>query len=673
MSESIRKKLFSGSGLIVVICLILLSAVIGDFLFRNVQIDLTENNLYTISAATKELLADLNEDITVDLYFSASLAADIPQLSTYADHVKKLLQEFVNLSKGRLVLNIIDPIPFSEAEDKATATRLQSVPINNSGEKIYFGLVARFSSGLPQISSANTIPFFHQDKEKFLEYDLAQAIYHAGLTRNPVVGLVSGIGADLSFLGAGRNNQELFATKQLERYFDVRNISLGDREELDKIDLLILIHPQDLSDYETYLLEQFILRSGKAIIFVDPHSDVALGSRNQFSGPTNESPASDLKKLFAHWGLNYDAEKVVIDAQLSLPVDIARGNTTQRIRHLGVLGLLKDNLNKDDVITESLHRINLSSVGHLSLTDSSNLTLTPLLTSSATSMLTESSRFKLLTEPQTLAHGFIPENTIYTISARISGDISSSFDKAIEPPVEANYDDPDTESDTESDTVEAESQTKEKSNNKENLDASNSVSESAENTPLHIKNGKLDAVIIADTDLLSDNLWVQVTSFLGQPIASPFASNGDFLLNAVENFTGSSGLINIRSRAGFSRPFERIDKLRRAADENVVKQEQELQTKLRETETRLGELQKHKEGNANRILSPEQEATIAKFQGDIVQTRKDLRAVRRNLNEEIDTMGTILKVCNIIVAPLVLTFLIILCNLYIRKLKRTAK
>jgi len=659
MPFSLRKKIFSGVGLGLTVVLILLGAVISNFVFRGVQLDLTEYRIYTIADATRELLSRLEQDVVLDFYFSDTMSEGSPQLRAYASHVRKILEDLTAINEKRLTLNIIDPVPFSEAEDQASVSGLQAVPIDRSGGKIHFGLVARTTSGPQQGSTDNIIAFFHQDRERFLEYELAQVIYHASLERSPVVGLVSNIGnPGFSFPGTPPS-EEPTAFTQLERSFDLRRPLLDTPGDLDEIDLLLLVHPQNLSDTETYAIEQFLLAGGKGLIFVDPHSDLSASARNPMLGPDGASAASNLNKLFTHWGLAFDPTKVVLDARLGLPVDISRGNDIQRVRHLGILGLRRDNLHTGDIVTDNLHSINLASSGHLSLAIDSLLTLTPLLTSSDTPMLTENSRLRYLVNPREMARDFTASSERYTMAVRLSGDITSAY--------------PEAPADTQGDAPEAEAPTTPQDQAATTDDTETAIADESAEPPKppreHLQGGRLDAIVVADTDILSDNMWVQINRFLGQRIATPFASNGNFLLNAVENLTGSTMLISIRSRAGFTRPFDRVEDLRRKADRVYIEREESLQLRLQETEAKLTKLQQQRDSNEANILTPEQEATLSNFQRDALDTRKQLREVRRNLTEDIDSLGTRLKFINILLSPILLTLLALLVALYRRQQK----
>ncbi len=646
-------KLFTGLGLATVIIMVLLGAVISNFLFRGIQIDLTEHKIYTLSDATRTLLENLEDEIILNFYFSASLAETTPQLRSYADHVRQTLEKLVEISAGRLRLNVTDPIPFSDAEDDANVAGLQALPANTGGDKIYFGLEAKRESEATEDGETTTlrsevIPFFLREKENFLEYDLARTIYKASLERDPIVGLVSNFGGlDMRFLG-GPPREDPMVFTQIRNTFDVREPLLEKQGELDDIDLLLLVHPQNLTELEVYYVEQFLLAGGKALIFVDPFAESA--SRNPLSGAPAESSASDFNTLFSHWGLDFDSEKAVLDADLGLSVTLASNGAQTQARHLGVLGLKANNMNPNDIVTADLAVINISSVGALDLTEASTLTLTPMLNSSKRAMLTDSNRFQFLFDPNVLAQDFSASGKSYVIAARIEGEVETAFPEG--PSLETT--DPQEETDAEDE------------------DAGSDADEEprAPDMSKHLAKGALDVIVIADTDLLADNFWVRISNFFGRRIASPFADNGNFLLNAVDNLTGSAALIDVRGREGFTRPFTRVEDLRRKADADYVRKEQELQRRLSETEKELNELQaKRDSDDATSVLTSEQEERLAQFQREAAEIRKELRAVRRDLTRDIDNLGSQLKAANIVLMPFLLTLLTLLALLYRRRFR----
>jgi ABC-type uncharacterized transport system involved in gliding motility auxiliary subunit len=344
------------------------------------------------------------------------------------------------------------------------------------------------------------------------------------------------------------------------------------------------------------------------------------------AGPTPGMPqgmpavgqGSNLPLLFEGWGVEFTSEEVVTDAKLALPISNPLGGPP--IRHYGYLGITADGMSRDDITTAELGTINLALAGNVQLAQESAATIEPLLKSSTSSMLMPASRFSFLPDPRSLQDGFVPVGEPLTVAARIGGTLASAFPDG--PP--DSGDNPDGYTD----------------------ESTAHMTESTE--PVNL-------VIVADVDMLGDSLWVQVQRFFGQQIASAFASNGAFVANALESLAGDANLVSVRSRGSFSRPFTKVDELRVRAEAQFRETEQRLQRELADTERRLGELQASREDSGSLLLTPEQQAEIDRFIDQRASIRKELRAVQRGLDEDIDNLGTLLKVINIGLVPLLIT------------------
>jgi ABC-type uncharacterized transport system involved in gliding motility auxiliary subunit len=340
--------------------------------------------------------------------------------------------------------------------------------------------------------------------------------------------------------------------------------------------------------------------------------------------------SSDLQPLLAAWGVDYDATKVIGD--LGRGLEVRTNASTGPVRHIGILGLRQADMNRKDVVTSSLESINLATVGSLAQRAGAKTTFEPLLMSSTDAEPIPAQRFNGLVDPSTLRDGFKSTGTRYTIAARITGPVDSAYPNG--PPDQKPVAGPPIAHLTKS------------------------------STPANI-------VVIADTDLLMDYLWVQQRQFLGQRIAQPFANNGDLIANILDNLGGSSALISIRGRASFSRPFERIDALKRQADERLRAKAMELQSELQQTEGKLTELQSKRNDQNSIMLSPEQEAELKRFTAEKTRVRKELRETQRGLDVDINRLGSELKVINIAIAPLIVAIAGVVI-LSMRRRRRTA-
>jgi ABC-type uncharacterized transport system involved in gliding motility auxiliary subunit len=603
MTTPIQRRLLTGGTLAVLAVLFVAIIVLSNVLLRGARIDLTENRLYTLSPGTLAVLAEIDEPINLYFFFSDRGTRDIPALRTYATRVRELLEEMVSRSGGKLRLSVIDPLPFSEEEDRATAFGLQAVPVGNAGETIFFGL-----AGSNSTDGQMVIPFFQPDKEAFLEYDVAKLIHSLNTTTKPVVGVVSGLPVGPGFDPQRRGMRPGWAFFQsLQELFEVRQLSPATLGAIpEEIKTVVLIHPKELSDEAEYAIDQFVLRGGRLLVFVDPNAELDESAND----PENPSAAafanrsSNLPRLFRAWGVNFDPARVVLDAAAALQVQSPTGAP---VRHLAILGYRNPNMNREDVITAELGNVNFSSAGAFAMTEGAALALEPLIQSSTEAMLAPADRLRFLADPTTLFQDFVPTGTTYVLAGRLSGNAKTAFP------------------------------------------------ERSGEAHLAESSGPVEIVVVADTDVLSDRLWVQIANFFGQQVMNAFANNGDFVVNAVDNLTGSSALISIRGRAISARPFTTVERLRRQADARFREKEQELQAELAETERKLNELQQRKDESQATVLSAEQRAELQRFQQRKVEIRRELRQVRRQLDADIESLGNWLKVINIGLVPLLLT------------------
>ncbi len=584
--------------------------VASNTLLRGMRIDLTENNLYTISPGTRRVLQSIDEPINLYYFFSDRETADIPFLRTYSTRVREMLEEFVAQSDGRLILQIIDPLPFSEDEDRATQFGLEPVNLGSLGESIFFGL-----AGSNSVGGEQTIGFFQPDKEAFLEYDLARLVYSLANPDKPVVGLLAGVSMTAGFDSQlQRVTEPWVITTQAQQLFDIRNLTPGQTDVDPEIDILWIVHPQNLAPSMLYAIDQFVLRGGRAFIFVDPFAEIDIANADPTGMAMGSS--SDLAQLFNAWGIDFSADEVVADNRLALSV--SGGFGARPVRHLGLLGLTAESMDAEDVVTSGLTSVNLGTAGYFSRRDDAEIALVPLLVSSNEAAALPASQFQFLADPSSLLDEFAPTGQTYVLAARVEGPLRTAF--------------PDGPPQPESETTDA-----------------------APPPAQLMSTEAANIILIGDVDVLSDRLWVQAQRFLGQQIVTPFANNGDFIVNALDNLAGSAELIGIRARASFSRPFTTVDELRREADAQFRQTEQQLQAQLDETEARLGDLQEARTDQGSLLMSPEQQAEIQRFLGEQVRIRSELRAVRRNLDSSIEQLGTRLRIINIGLVPLLLS------------------
>ena len=625
-----KGKSVTAIGLIVLAILFLLINMVSNNLFTSSRIDLTENELYTLTHGTRNIVKNIEEPISVYLFYSDKASEGVPQLRTYATRVIELLKEYEQLSNGKVVLNIVDPVPFSEEEDQAASFGLQAIPVGTTGENVYFGLAASNAVGDTEV-----LPFFQPQREQFLEYDVSKLLYNLGKAKKTVIGILTQLPIFGGFdVETTQMTKEWAIVAQLRQLFELKHLDIATDVIDEDVNLLMVVHPKNLSEPTQYAIDQFIMRGGKAMFFVDPHSEIDTPVRQQNSPLEVEGGrTSSLKKLFDIWGIEFDTTKVVLDRKYALTVG---GANQGQSRHYGLLAITQENIDSEDVTTSDLEVVSMGVAGALSAKEGSSIQFTPIVTSSDDVALIEATRFRFLPDLSQLSEGFEPTGEPFTLIARVQGKLDSAF-KSGRPMM---------------------SEAKE-------------VDESKYGE--HLESTKEDAnlFIVADTDMLSDRMWVQVQEFFGQQIFNAWANNGDLVINTADNFAGSSDLIGIRGRETSTRPFELVNDLRLAADQKFRSTEQRLQAELAETEQKLVDLQKVRDDSDELILSPEQEAEIKRFQQEKFKVRKELRQVRHSLDRDIEKLGSKLKFINIGLVPIIISILaLILSVVRSRKRKR---
>ena len=576
------------------------------------RVDLTADHLYTLSPGTLQIVGSLRRPLRLTLYFSEHATRDLPKLRSYEQRVRDMLQEIAARSHGRVQLQVIDPVPYSDDEASAEGAGLIPASGGSNGERIFFGLAG---STFPPDSDGDAaenaapertlaIPIFDLAREPFLEYDIAKLLYELNQSSKPHIGLISSLPVEGN---PAQGQQPWLAVQQLDQLFDVRRIDPASLKRVGAdIRVLLLIHPKHLPDDALYAIDQYVLRGGHLVVFVDPDAEMDDSPGDPATGALPDH-SSDLPRLFAAWGVRYDPHAVVLDRTHALSIELG-GNS---VSHPAMLWLDAQQLNRDDVATASLQRLDLSTAGHFDLAANATTRLIPLLQSSPEAEVVPVQRVMRASDnPSLLLQGYHPDDTRYVFAARLRGSFVSAF------PGRANQ-------------------------------------------PGHLARSAPgdEVILVADTDLLSDRLWVEQQTILGQTMMQPFANNGDFLGNLVDSLSGSSALLSIRGHSISQRPFTRVEALRNVADQKFLQKEQELEHKLAETRQRLEELQPGKAGGATGNVGAEQRQEIEQFRQRQLAINKELRDVQHQLNAEIDALGVRLKIVNIVLVPALVALL----------------
>jgi ABC-type uncharacterized transport system involved in gliding motility auxiliary subunit len=598
-----KNSVYSIGSLILLMVLFVAINILSSNLLKGLRFDLTENHLYTLSEGSRNILDQLQEPVTLYLFFSEDSSRDLPQIRSYARRVGELLEEFVNNSDGKLVLKRVDPAPFSEQEDQAAAFGLQAVPVGASGSTLYLGI-----AGSNSIDVVQAMPFLQPSKEKFLEYDLAKMISSLGNPERKTVGLLSTLAMEPGFDPMTQSSRDGWVLyDQLGQLFEIEDIPVDADALPDDLDVLLLVHPRNLGEAMLAEVEQFVLGGGHLVAFLDPFAESDRGNPGDPMAQMQAGSSSSLGSLLEAWGVSYDPTRVIGDLQF--------GAGTAGSRHIGILSVPVDGLNEGDIVTSGLELVNFSSVGWFAPLENAGTTFEALVQSSENAAPMDSSRLRFLASPADLMDGFNPTGERYALAARITGSAVASLpapDDGAEAYLAASGDD------------------------------------------------GINVLLFADTDVLTDWTWLQKQPFFGEDLVTAFADNGSLAVNAVDNMLGNRDLISIRTRASSSRPFDRVDQIRVAAEKSFRAKEERLQSELEETERKLTELQAAKGDSELTVMTPEQQLEIQRFVDRKLQIRRELRQVQHDLQRDIDQLGTRLKLLNIALIPaLVMIFALV--------------
>jgi ABC-type uncharacterized transport system involved in gliding motility auxiliary subunit len=590
--------------------------VFSNTFFKSARLDLTEQQLFTLSEGSKAIVEAVQEPIHVYFYFSEESSRELTQLRTYAARVEALLEEYASHSKGNIVVTRIDPEPFSEAEDDADAYGLQKVPVGGAGDGLYFGIVANNA-----LDGTEVISFLQPDKEAFLEYDISQMLFRLSQAVKPKIGLFSALPVK------DQVNPQTFqmqpgwqSIKEIEQLFEVVDVDAEATTIDADINLLLLIHPKTVSESLQNAIRAYLARGGALIGFIDPLAELDQQGGNPMTPSLPVGQASDLNWLTADWGVRLSESQVLGDAELALSV---AGTDGAPQRHLAILGLGPNQISDDEVMTAGLESINVSSAGLFEMTDP-KVDISRVLSSSIYGAGLPKEQLQFLRNPRDLEASYTPGTKPLEVAIALRGVLPRSM-------VAPKRDESSGEGEVPS------------------LEPSEALDQ-AEQVAINV-------LLISDTDLLSDRLWVQVQNFFGQQVATAWADNGSFLVNAVDYMVGSADLIQIRSRGRYTRPFEVVQNLKRDAEAKYLDSANQLQLELTETEQRLAELESQQVAEGLLTLSPEQAAALESFQQEKLRIRKELRDVRHGLDKDIEGLGANLKLINIGLLPLLLTLL----------------
>lgn len=615
---------------------------------RGARWDLTENGLYTLAEGSRRIAAGLAEPIRLRFYYSEDLAGEASHGDRlYGERVRELLEEFAAAAGGRIVLEVVEPEPYSEEEEEAVQYGLQGRPVNQAGDQFFFGLV-----GINATDDREVIPYFSPRNEDSLEYDVAKLIYTLGNPKKKVVGLISSLpleGSPPTPFGNPEGAEPWSIVRFLREMFEVRPLGTQVKEIPADVDVLLLVHPKSLSAETLYAVDQYVLKGGRLLAFVDPLCEADVPMRdpsNPFAG-MSEPKGSDLQQLFDAWGVELVDGKVLADRAAAVPVRSRGSRGEQVVPYVLYLRLGEDNLNREDFVTADLSDVMLASPGILRPREGAAVEIVPLIQSSAEASQVDEMSVRFMPDPRGLLERYVPEGQ-FTLAARLRGQFKTAFPGG--PPKEAAE---------QKDEQKAEQQDERKDEEKvaegEEPGAGEEGAGATAPSGLQESQAPANIIVVADVDLLHDRFWVQLQDFFGTQIATMTSQNATFLFNALDNLCGSNDLIGIRSRREFERPFERVRELEVEAQQRFQVAAADFERQLRDTESKLRSLQFGKEeGTGALVLSAEQKAEIQKLEREQVRLHRELRNVQLNLNRDIRRLGTRVKLLNIGLVPVLI-------------------
>ena len=599
--------------------------IVADGTVRGVRLDLTEERRFTISDGTIKVLGSLEEPIRLKLYFSRRLARQVPVVMDYGRRVRELLERYVQSSRGMVRLEVIDPEPLGEAEDEADLAGLRPVPLD-TGTRLYFGLVGTNTTGGREV-----MPFLSPEKEPFLEYELTRLVYGLTDPERPVVGLITGHPMNAGVTGlarlTGQGPPPWAIVDRIRARFELEVVAASKGRIEDRVDVLLVVHPTGLDDAALYAIDQFVMRGGRAVVYVDPHSEVAASAGEARGGGPPDGTGSSLEKLLNAWGASVDPGKVVADFTNARRVRSSFAGQDRVVPYLTWIRIGPEHHRSEDVVSSGLAPLVFASAGSVVPTESGTTRFTPLVTTSPESMRVDVEAISGGPDPRRLIERFEADDEEHVLVARFTGPTPSAFPGGPPAPVGSARD----------------------------------AAAGPSSTHLAESARPVNFVVVSDSDTLFDALWQHRQSVAGQEVAVPVAGNGDLLVNILDHLAGSDDLIGLRTRGKSSRPLVVVEDLRRGAERRFLERERAIRADLNEAQAELAELESRAPSEGGMLLGPEQRGALDRARGEIRAFRRALRDVQRELHRDTERLEARVKLINIglvpvavaIVAPLV--------------------
>ena len=580
--------------------------IIGAQMLRGVRVDLTQQKLYSLSDGTRAMVGAIAEPIRFRFFMSSGLTREAPQIAAFASRVRAMLDSYVAGSGGKIILEVIDPKPYSEEEDRAVAFGVSPIR-SGSGDRLFFGLAATNST-----TGKATIGSFSPEREAFLEYDLTRLVAELDRKGKAVVALMDGLNLQGNPQMGTREQQVL---TQMKQFFDVKMVEPEPSKLPEATRVLMVVHPQGLSEKTLYLIDQWVMGGGATMVFVDPNAENQMGPR----GAPPPDASSNLEKLFAAWGVRYDPKRAVADPAFALQTERMINGRPTPMSNLPWIAVREEGMRKDDAIVAQLAAMVFTTAGSFE-TDKPGVSLRPLVTASSKGGTLPVEAMKdrnadLRLQLVKVARGAASP----VIAGRLSGTLESAYPTRPE-----------------------------------------GVTAAGEHAAKSAK--PVNVILVGDADMLMDRNWVQRRNVMGSEVAQAFANNGDFVINAIEQMVGGMALADLRGRGVSWRPFERIQEIEAEANQRYRAKEQALQEKLKDAEQKLQELGRGGQ-KGTEVLTPKQVETIEKFRSELLATREELRATQFALRSDVDRLKNIIMAVNVAGVPLLIGVIALLLAL----------
>jgi ABC-2 type transport system permease protein len=644
MNRTIRAILGACFVLVIAFSAINISQNIG----KPLKLDITDQRLYTLSDGTKAILAKLNQPIQAKLYYAKTAALKGPDqirfFNNYYEYVKALLEEYVSASKGMVILEIIDPRPFTNDEEDALKYGLKRFPITDE-ESFFFGLVVQTQFGVEK-----AIPFFSPDRQNFIEYDISYLIDSAVTRQKKTIGIMSSLpvmGEDVTGYMAemmrrqGQQPKPAWTfVEQLRNQYDVKSVST-DVNDINDVDILLVIHPKDLPQKTLFAIDQFVLKGGRTIVCVDPYCFSDRPEQMQIQMAMQHSSSSNLEPLLKTWGLEMPDNTFAGDRSLASMAAIRANQRPERI--IGFLNLTPEGkcFDEDNVITAQLNQVRILFGGVLKEVAEPNQPKEDQLKIKRTPLITTTSRggtFKIsnsyelmFLDAESLMKKFADGTKPETMGYLITGRLKSSFPDGIK--VESKSKDPN--------------------------DPNETITTKKQVTGLKEAEKDCAVVVFSDVDFISDAIAYQ-RAFFGNVVVG---DNSTLMLNAIDDLCGSSELVSIRSRGNFKRPFTVVEQIEQKAEADTAEEVDKINMQIAGFQGELNSiLSSAKEGQeeviGNSIVKKKQDLELK-----IHQAQRQLRQVKMAKRVKIERLGNQLRQADMLAAPFVILIIAVVLGI----------